>query len=101
MKLSSRNAKYWCRNQRGQIFVLTTLVIATLLGAMALSTDVGLLYFNWMQLQKAADGAALAGASSLTGLPDNTGTVAANAQSVAKGYACLNGVNDSKNTNNS
>jgi uncharacterized membrane protein len=55
------------RFSRGQIFVVTTLVIATLLGAMALSTDVGLLYFNWMQLQKAADAAVLAGASQTHG----------------------------------
>lgn len=87
------------RFSRGQIFVVATLVIATLLGAMALSANVGLLYYNWMQLQKAADAAVLAGASQLTGLPDNTGTVAANAQAVAKGYACLNGINDPKNTN--
>jgi hypothetical protein len=33
-----------------------TLAIATLLGAMAL----GVLYFNWMQLQIGADAAALA-----------------------------------------
>jgi hypothetical protein len=48
--------------QRGQIAVVMTFAIATLLGAMALGTDVGVLYFNWMQLQKGADAAALAGA---------------------------------------
>src|SRR5260370_33129989 len=39
-----------------------TFAIATLLGAMALGTDVAVMYFNWMQLQKGADAAALAGA---------------------------------------
>lgn len=50
------------RYQRGQMAVVMTFAIATLLGAMALGTDVGVLYFNWMQLQKGADAAALAGA---------------------------------------
>src|SRR5579864_5580475 len=50
------------RYKRGQMFVVMTFAMATLLGAMALGTDVGVLYFNWMQLQKGADAAALAGA---------------------------------------
>ncbi len=79
--------------------VVMAVVIGTLVGAIALGTDVGVLYYNWVQLQKAADAAALAGASSLTAVADPTGTVAANAISVAKGYACLNGINDPKNTN--
>jgi Flp pilus assembly protein TadG len=86
--------------------MLMTLVMATLLGAVALGTDVAVLYFNWMQLQKAADAAALAGAGELTALADPSGTVAMNATDVAmnatdmaKGYACLNGINDPRNTN--
>jgi Flp pilus assembly protein TadG len=47
---------------KGQIAVVMTFAIATLLGAMALGTDVAVMYFNWVQLQKAADAAALAGA---------------------------------------
>ncbi len=47
---------------RGQMAVVMTFAIATLLGAMALGTDVAVMYFNWVQLQKAADAAALAGA---------------------------------------
>jgi hypothetical protein len=76
-----------------------SVVIGVLLGAMALATDVGLFYYNWMLLQKAADSAALAGASSLTAIPDPSGTVASSAVSTAKGYACLNGINDPNNTN--
>jgi putative Flp pilus-assembly TadE/G-like protein len=49
--------------RKGQMAVVMTLAIATLLGAMALSTDVGVMYYNWMQLQKAADASALAGAT--------------------------------------
>jgi len=84
---------------KGQAAVMMTLVMATLLGAVALGTDVAVLYFNWMQLQKAADAAALAGAGRLTALPDPSGTVAANATDAAKGYACLNGIDDPHNTN--
>ena len=53
-----RRARY----KKGQMLVVMTFAMATLLGAMALCTDVGVLYFNWMQLQKGADAAALAGA---------------------------------------
>jgi uncharacterized membrane protein len=49
--------------RKGQIAVVMTLAIAALLGAMALSTDVAVMYYNWMQLQKAADASALAGAT--------------------------------------
>jgi hypothetical protein len=47
---------------KGQMAVVMTFAIATLLGAMALGTDVAVMYFNWVQLQKGADAAALAGA---------------------------------------
>jgi hypothetical protein len=47
-----------------------TLVVATLLGMMALGSDVGVMYYNWVQLQKAADAAAIAGATYF--LPQNT-----------------------------
>lgn len=48
---------------KGQMAVVMTLAIATMLGAISLCTDVGVLYYNWMQLQKAADAASLAGAT--------------------------------------
>jgi Flp pilus assembly protein TadG len=47
------------------MMVIMALVSVTLVGAMALGTDVAVLYYNWMQLQKAADAAALAGADYL------------------------------------
>ena len=84
---------------RGQTFVVMSIALGVLLGAMALATDVGMFYYNWMVLQKAADSAALAGASSLTAVPDPSGTVASTAVSTAKGYACLNGINDPNNAN--
>src|SRR5258708_7364715 len=50
---------------RGQVMVLYAGVLAVLLGAIGLCTDVGLMYINWQQLQKAADAAVLAGANYL------------------------------------
>jgi len=58
------------RHFRGQMAVIMTFAIATLLGAMALGTDVAVMYFNWVQLQKGADAAALAGAFYL--VPSNS-----------------------------
>jgi Flp pilus assembly protein TadG len=49
--------------RKGQMAVVMTLVIVTLLGVMSLSTDVAVMYYNWMQLQKAADAASIAGAT--------------------------------------
>src|SRR5258707_10846483 len=54
---------------RGQVMVLYAGVVAVLLGAIGLCTDVGLMYMNWQQLQKAADAAVLAGANYLPGDP--------------------------------
>ena len=84
---------------KGQTVALMSIVLGVLVGVMALGTDVGVFYYNWMILQKAADSAALAGATSLTAVADPSGTVAATAISTAKGYACLNGINDPNNTN--
>jgi Flp pilus assembly protein TadG len=50
---------------RGQVFVLYTLALVALLGALALGTDVAVMYVNWQQAQKVADAAALAGANFL------------------------------------
>jgi hypothetical protein len=55
------------RKRRGQVMVLYAGVLAVLLGAIGLCTDVGIMYMNWQQLQKAADAAALAGANYLPG----------------------------------
>ena len=70
---------------RAQITVIFALAAATLVGVMALGADVGVLYYNWGQLQKAADAAALAGANSLPSDPTT-------ATATAKSYATKNGV---------
>ena len=89
-----RIKKTLSKHSKGQIMVLYAGVIAGLLGVTALGVDVAVMYFNWAQLQKAADAAAIAGASQLTGQVDATGTTSGNARAYAGGYACLNGIND-------
>jgi Flp pilus assembly protein TadG len=71
------------RNQRGQAFVVTVLMITALLGLTALVLDAGSWFRAHRQLQATADAAALAGAQQL---PDNPG----DAQSLANDYAAKN-----------
>ncbi len=82
---------------RGQIMIVLTLVLPVLLGAMALGADFAIIYFNRILLQKAADAAALAGASQLTGAAGSASSVQPAAVEYADGYACLNGVSDPNN----
>ncbi len=77
------------RKCSGQTVVTLALILPALLGAMALGTDVTIFYFNWVQLQKAADSAALAGANYL---PDNP----TQAQATARLLAQNNGVKASE-----
>jgi hypothetical protein len=76
-------------SRRGQIAVALMLVMIPLLGAIGLGTDLGLLYFHWGIVQKAADSAVLAGAFYL---PNNTST----AQTTATNYATQNGLKNSE-----
>lgn len=56
----------WCkRGKRGQIVVLTSVSIVTLIGLVALATDVGSLYSVRRRIQTAADAAAVAGVTAL------------------------------------
>lgn len=77
------------RLSRGQMIVVTTLVIGTLIGVGGLASDIALLYFNWGQLQKASDAAVLAGAGYLPGNPSR-------AQSTANTYANTDGVKNAE-----
>ena len=77
--------KYPRRSQRAQIVVLLAMSLPALIGALALSTDVAVLYFNWQSLQSAADSAAVAGASYLPSNPPQ-------AISTANIYAANNGI---------
>lgn len=71
------------RDQRGQAFVITVLMIASLLGLSALVLDVGSWFRAHRQLQATADAAALAGAQELPQSPGN-------ASSLANNYAAQN-----------
>jgi len=73
------------RRPRGQLVVILSVVLVALVGAMALSTDVAVVYFKYTQLQAATDAAALAGANYL---PAQT----ADAVSAATTYALQNGI---------
>ena len=77
------------RFAKAQIAVVLTLAIVTLVGVMGLGTDIAVLYYNWVQLQKAADAAALAGAGYLPNNPDK-------ASSTAISYAESNGIASSE-----
>lgn len=90
------NARLWF--SKGQIFALFMIVMPVLLGALALGADFAVVYLNWTMVQKAADAAALAGASQLTGVPGSAPSVTPAAVNYVNGYACLNGISDPSNT---
>jgi Putative Flp pilus-assembly TadE/G-like len=72
------------RSERGQVVVLTTVMLAALLGLGAMVMDVGVWFHAKRQLQATADAAALAGAQSL---PTDPGQ----AESLAVQYGASNG----------
>ena len=80
------------------MMALFTIVLPVLLGAMALGTDFAIIYLNWSMVQKAADAAALAGASQLTAVPGSAASLTPAVDNYVNGYACLNGVSDPSNT---
>ena len=82
---SSRASRKRRRWPAGQVAPIVAGIITVLVGAIALGTDLAVHYYNWVQLQKAADSGVLAGANSL---PDNPTQAIATAQQFAE----LNGV---------
>jgi Flp pilus assembly protein TadG len=86
------------RFSKGQMMALFTIVLPVLLGVMALGVDFALIYLNWSMVQKAADAAALAGASQLTGVTGSAATVKPNVVNYVDGYACLNGIKNGTST---
>jgi hypothetical protein len=69
------------RHSRGQVGVIYAAVLPVLICAMALGTDVAVMYCNWVQMQKAADAGALAGANYL---PFDTSTAKSTATTFAE-----------------
>ena len=84
------------RLSKGQIAVIMMIFMPVLIGVIGLGADIGVLYYNWVTLQKAADSAALAGASQLTGDPVTT----SDSQVVSTGtqYAKVNGITQASDT---
>jgi Flp pilus assembly protein TadG len=79
-------------HSRGQVAVVYTLAVVTLVGAVAFGTDVAVMYMNWQQLQKSVDSAALAGANFLYDVNSSV------ASTTATTYAQSNGVKSSEVT---
>src|SRR5690348_5954342 len=75
---------------KGQIAAIMMIIMPVLIGVIGLGADLGVLYYNWGALQKAADTAALAGASQLTGDPTTTSDSAV--ISTGTNYAKYNGI---------
>jgi hypothetical protein len=81
---------------RGQVAALYAVILVTLVGAIALGSDVALMYVNWQHMQKVADAAALAGANYLAGYTFS-GTAASGCGSepdAAKTAACTYAANN-------
>ena len=73
-------------SSKGQMAVMYAGIVAAMLGATALGADVAVMYVNSIQLQKAVDSAAIAGATYMTGL--------AFSQTPASGCTPANGYTD-------
>jgi Putative Flp pilus-assembly TadE/G-like len=86
------------RFSKGQMLAVFTIVLPVLLGAMALGADFAVIYFNWSMVQKAADAAALAGASQLTAVPGSAASLTSAVDNYVNGYACLNGIHNGTST---
>jgi Flp pilus assembly protein TadG len=77
-------------SSKGQIAVILGLIMPVLVGAISLVTDIGVMYYNHLEMQKAADAAVLAGASVLS----DQGSSAA--IGTAQQYAEMNGIGASE-----
>lgn len=77
------------RHSKGQMMVLYAIALPALVGVLALGADMSVMYMNWQALQKAADGAVLAGGGSL---PNDTPT---QATTDCNAYLTHNGVTGS------
>jgi Putative Flp pilus-assembly TadE/G-like len=81
---------------RGQITVLYAGIAAVLIGAIALGSDVAVMYMDWQQTQKTADAAAIAGANYLAGYTfvGTPGTGCTGQPDAATTAACTYAVNN-------
>jgi Flp pilus assembly protein TadG len=86
-----KTMKMFSEHSKGQTIVLFAGMIAALLGATALGTDVAVMYVNHIQMQKAVDEAAIAGANYLSPSNGPAYTYAAPAGSPCAGAAFRDG----------
>jgi Flp pilus assembly protein TadG len=77
------------RCSKGQIMVWFAIALPALLGVLALTCDMSVMYMNWQAMQRAADAAVLSGAGWLNGT-DSTGDT--KAISTANNFAASNGI---------
>ena len=63
MKMPIRSPRAWWRDERGSVTVMVALTVMALMGVLALGVDLGALFNARSEAQRAADAAALAGAS--------------------------------------
>ncbi len=89
-------------SSKGQMMVIYTGALVALLAALALGTDVAVMFVNWQMVRKTADASAIAGATYLTGLSYPSGAVDPtctgepdDAQKAACTYAVKNGLSAS------
>src|SRR6266511_3737761 len=83
------------RRQRGQVLVMTALMLPVLMGFAGLAVDVGLLMMRRTDEQRAADAAAIAGAQAW--LSNGKGTASGQSESEAVLFATKNGYTDAVN----
>ena len=85
------------RRERGQVLILFVLALGVLMGMVAMSIDVGMIFVERRSLQNAADAAALAGVPEL---PESPSAAEANALEWAEnnGYTSDNGATVTVNT---
>ena len=86
-----KTMKMFSEHSKGQTIVLFAGMIAALLGATALGTDVAVMYMNHIQMQKAVDEAAIAGANYLAPSNGPAYTYTAPAGSLCAGAAFTDG----------
>jgi hypothetical protein len=86
-----RSDSHLAKRPKGQIAVVIGVAAVGLISSMALAADVGVFYWTWAYLQKAADAAVLAGGTYLPEMQDR-------AMQKAREYVGRNGVDESEIT---
>src|SRR5271167_2206073 len=91
-----RSALARTRSERGQVMVLITIALVVMMGFAALASDIGLMWRVKLQMQGAADAAAVAGAAAL--LAGGSGAPSSAAQALSSSNGFTNGSSTSSNS---